>query len=204
MTILIRFLLITYIFQGYFTMLPFHGGFAPKVTFSKEELQKRLTPEQWLTTSGTGLETAWLGKYNLHWKDGIYKCILCHEPLFNSKYKTEDREKPCFAKSSGKIWESLMREVKHTGRVADINIDEFNYTAKIQTMHVQNFYLRCENCGNLLGTKRDNGSNWYKYFHYHLLYTINSNSLIFEPWEYVNLDRLVIFYRKDVYSKIFN
>ncbi|XP_051818015.1 methionine-R-sulfoxide reductase B3 isoform X3 [Antechinus flavipes] len=58
-----------------------------KVVFSQQELRKRLTPLQYHVTQEKGTESAFEGKYTSHKDRGMYKCIVCGTPLFNSETK---------------------------------------------------------------------------------------------------------------------
>ncbi|KAB0379007.1 hypothetical protein FD755_010585 [Muntiacus reevesi] len=58
-----------------------------KVVFSQEELRKRLTPLQYHVTQEKGTESAFEGEYTHHKDPGIYKCVVCGTPLFNSGSK---------------------------------------------------------------------------------------------------------------------
>ncbi|KAG8137782.1 hypothetical protein E2320_003734, partial [Naja naja] len=53
-----------------------------KVTFSHEELRKRLTPLQYHVTQEKGTESAFEGEYTNNKAHGIYKCVVCGSPLF--------------------------------------------------------------------------------------------------------------------------
>lgn len=58
-------------------------------TFTEEELRSRLTPEQYEVTQHAGTERAFTGIYNNAKEKGLYRCIVCHEPLFDSNTKYE-------------------------------------------------------------------------------------------------------------------
>ena len=55
-----------------------------KVVRTEEEWKAQLTDEQYYVTREKGTERAFTGKYNKHYKDGVYKCIGCGTPLFSS------------------------------------------------------------------------------------------------------------------------
>ena len=57
--------------------------------FSKEELKKRLTSEQYYITQEKGTERAYTGKYWDHHEKGTYACVVCSTPLFVSDSKFE-------------------------------------------------------------------------------------------------------------------
>ena len=57
-------------------------------TDSKEEkLKGRLTAEQYHVTREKGTERAFTGRYWNHKGTGVYKCVCCGAPLFDSKTK---------------------------------------------------------------------------------------------------------------------
>jgi peptide-methionine (R)-S-oxide reductase len=58
-----------------------------RATISDAELKEKLTPQQYHVTRQCGTEPAFTGKY---WKTktpGVYHCVCCGEPLFDSKTK---------------------------------------------------------------------------------------------------------------------
>lgn len=63
----------------------------PEKTFSEEELRRRLTPEQFEVTQNAGTERAFTGVYHDSKDEGIYKCVVCEEPLFSSDTKYDSR-----------------------------------------------------------------------------------------------------------------
>jgi peptide-methionine (R)-S-oxide reductase len=60
-----------------------------RVVKSDEEWQAILTPEQFQVTRRKGTERAHTGKYARTKTDGVYNCICCGQPLFDSKAKYE-------------------------------------------------------------------------------------------------------------------
>jgi len=58
-----------------------------KQRYSQEELQERLTPEQFEVTQNAATEPPFTGIYNDHKADGIYRCVVCEEDLFDSATK---------------------------------------------------------------------------------------------------------------------
>lgn len=54
---------------------------------TKEELKKRLTKEQYYVTQEKGTERAFTGKYWNEKRQGVYKCVCCDTPLFDSSTK---------------------------------------------------------------------------------------------------------------------
>src|SRR5258708_12351313 len=63
------------------------GYMAEKMAKNESEWKQQLTPEQYRVTREAGTEPAFTGKY---WKtkdSGIYHCVCCGEPLFDSSAK---------------------------------------------------------------------------------------------------------------------
>lgn len=60
---------------------------APKITKSDEEWRQQLTKEQYYVTRMHGTERAFSHPYANEKRDGIYRCVSCGKPLFNSETK---------------------------------------------------------------------------------------------------------------------
>lgn len=58
-----------------------------KVRKSDEEWRRRLTPLQYEVTRQCGTEPPFTGAYWDHKEPGLYRCICCDAPLFESKTK---------------------------------------------------------------------------------------------------------------------
>ncbi|MDA0835276.1 MAG: peptide-methionine (R)-S-oxide reductase MsrB [Planctomycetota bacterium] len=71
------------------TNKPTSSDDAPRVTKSDEEWRKTLTPIQYKVTRQKGTERAFTGEYWDNKADGIYHCVCCGEPLFDSTTKYE-------------------------------------------------------------------------------------------------------------------
>jgi len=56
---------------------------------NKDELKKRLTRQQWEVTQNKGTEAPFSGKYVKTNEQGMYTCMVCGAPLFDSKTKFE-------------------------------------------------------------------------------------------------------------------
>ncbi len=54
---------------------------------SKESLRERLTDQQYKCTQEADTEAPFTGIYWDETRDGIYKCVVCDEPLFSSESK---------------------------------------------------------------------------------------------------------------------
>lgn len=83
-----------------------------EVKLSDQELKSKLSPEQYNVCIGKGTERAFSGKYWNHHEDGMYKCAVCSEPLFDSKTKYDSGSGwPSFYQALDK---SKVKEVKDT------------------------------------------------------------------------------------------
>jgi peptide-methionine (R)-S-oxide reductase len=58
-----------------------------KIHRTEEEWQDQLTPEQYRVTRTKGTERAFTGEYWDHKGEGVYLCICCGAPLFDSETK---------------------------------------------------------------------------------------------------------------------
>ena len=58
-----------------------------KLTKSDDEWRAQLTPEQFQVTRKAGTERAFTGKYWDCKDEGVYACICCDTPLFESSTK---------------------------------------------------------------------------------------------------------------------
>lgn len=54
---------------------------------SDQDWRQQLTPEQFYICRQKGTEPAFSGKYYNHKGEGLYCCVCCQTPLFDSKHK---------------------------------------------------------------------------------------------------------------------
>jgi peptide-methionine (R)-S-oxide reductase len=73
-----------------------------RIERSDREWRERLTPEQYRMTRQKGTEPAFTGEYADHHADGVYRCVCCGAPLFDSTDKYD----------SGSGWPSFTRPIE--------------------------------------------------------------------------------------------
>ena len=97
----------------------------------KAELKKRLTPEQYHVTQEKGTERAFTGVYWDNKQEGMYRCIVCDEPLFSSETKYD----------SGTGWPSFFQP-----------LDPSKVESEVDTSHgMRREEVHCAKCGAHLG-----------------------------------------------------
>lgn len=125
--------------------------------YSKErvaELAKKLDPEQYRVTQKDGTEAPFCGNLLDNKKDGVYCCVVCGLPLFDSSHKF----------NSGTGWPSFFRESdpQHVKRIVD------------RSHGMVRTEIECSRCGAHLGHVFDDGPKPSGERH-----CLNSASLVF-------------------------
>lgn len=75
---------------------------AERIEKSDREWREQLTPEQYRITRQKGTEPAFTGKYEHHEGDGVFRCVCCGAPLFDSGDKYD----------SGSGWPSFTQPIE--------------------------------------------------------------------------------------------
>lgn len=123
---------------------------------NQEDAKKKLTPEQYNVCFEKGTEPPFSGKYYKTKDDGMYRCIVCDQPLFSSDTKFD----------SGTGWPSFS-DVVNKGNV---KVQEDLSHGMVRTE------VLCGHCGAHLGHVFDDGPTETG-----KRYCINSLALNFEP-----------------------
>ena len=124
----------------------------------KAELQKKLTPEQFRVTQEKGTEMPFTGQFVDNHEQGVYKCVVCGNMLFDSGAKFD----------SGTGWPSFAEpaNLEHV----ELHTDESHGMQRTEVV--------CKNCGAHLGHVFNDGPTKTGQ-----RYCINSCSLNFEKKE---------------------
>ncbi|XP_049604607.1 methionine-R-sulfoxide reductase B2, mitochondrial [Syngnathus scovelli] len=106
--------------------------------------QKKLSPEQYVITRERGTEVPFSGIYLNHYETGMYHCVCCDSPLFNSEAKYDSGTGwPAFKEAHG-TWE---RDESHASIIR--RPDNSLGSASVEVI--------CKNCDAHLGHVFEDG-----------------------------------------------
>jgi peptide-methionine (R)-S-oxide reductase len=116
--------------------LPSHDSDSPAEKKDKE-WKNRLTYEQYMVTRRKETEAPWSGKYWNHKGAGVYKCVCCGTPLFESTAKYD----------SGTGWPSFFQPINE--KDIETDVDTSLLTSRTEVL--------CQKCKAHLGHRFDDG-----------------------------------------------
>jgi peptide-methionine (R)-S-oxide reductase len=102
-----------------------------------KEWKSRLTYEQYMVTRRKETEAPWTGKYWNHKGSGVYNCICCGTPLFESSAKFD----------SGTGWPSFSEPINE--KDIETDVDTSLFTSRTEVL--------CQKCNAHLGHRFDDG-----------------------------------------------